>query len=288
MSKRSDTSPTTETKPSKGICFVVMPFGRTTDEKSHFRGWYKQVIKSTIIDCGYEPFLSADHEAPNAIDDEIRKHLAFDAMVVADLGGMTPKDSPNPNVMYELGIRHAFGLPVVIMAWEEQELPFDINKQRTIMTQRGMDDIDSTKTKLQSYIEKAEDNEYYNPMIAVERHAKIESATQNLEKDSILGNLVDEVRELKGRISSSEFSKSYTKYRNLDAYLSKDDQAHMINELLALGFDSNVVDMAIQLCIDGHSSKSKFRWRLPVWIHKMTESCREIEEFLDSSTKSKK
>src|SRR3954466_10487539 len=92
-------------------CFIVMPFGRDTAEQKWFRGWYEVVIKPAIIEAGYEPKLSAAEEQPGAINDEIRTHLALDPMVVVDLGGAEPEDEPNPNVMYELGIRHALGLP---------------------------------------------------------------------------------------------------------------------------------------------------------------------------------
>ena len=66
-------------------------------------------------------------------------------MVIVDLGGRNPDDAPNPNVMYELGIRHAFGLPLVIMAWEGQRLPFDVSNQRAIMTRRDFMDIEPTR-----------------------------------------------------------------------------------------------------------------------------------------------
>src|ERR1019366_8634379 len=105
-------------------CFVVMPFGRTDEEREHFQGWYEVVIEPAIIDAGLLPILSAANDQPNAINDEIRVHLAMDPMVVVDLGGFTRDAEPNPNVMYELCIRHAFNLPHVIMAWDNQRLPF--------------------------------------------------------------------------------------------------------------------------------------------------------------------
>src|SRR3954452_11812649 len=85
-------------------CFVVMPFGRSPDEQRWFRGWYQTVIEPAIASSGLEPILSASEDHPAAINDEIRAHLVFDAMVVVDLGGITSDDLPNPNVMYELGI----------------------------------------------------------------------------------------------------------------------------------------------------------------------------------------
>lgn len=186
----------------KRHCFVVMPFGRDREEKKGFRGWYEVVIEPAVRSSGLEPVLSAAEEQPSAINDEIRSHLVFDPMVVVDLGGIRPDDPPNPNVMYELGIRHAFGLPLVIMAWEEQPLPFDVSNQRAIMTGRNLLDIEPAKQKLATFIRAAEEGRYYNPMEAVGREAALDATSLVLGEESLLRALTEEVRELRGTIST--------------------------------------------------------------------------------------
>ena len=108
-------------------CFVVMPYGRNAEQQRWFQGWYEQVIEPGVIKSGFVPVLSALEDKPDAINDEIRIYLARDAMAVVDLGGFRAEDDPNPNVMYELGIRHALNLPLVIVGWKGQRLPFDIS-----------------------------------------------------------------------------------------------------------------------------------------------------------------
>lgn len=184
----------------KPSCFVVMPFGRDAEEQKWFRGWYEVVIAPAIHASGYEPVLSAGEEQPGAINDEIRAHLAFDPMVLVDLGGLEKTDDPNPNVMYELGIRHALGLPLVIMAWEGQRLPFDVSNQRVIMHDRQLLDIEVNKKKIVAFIQAASEGKYYKPMVAVGRMATIAAASEALGKDDILSALVQEVRELKGSV----------------------------------------------------------------------------------------
>ena len=150
---------------------------------------------------GFKPILSASEKAPNAINDEIRAHLALDPMVIVDLGGITAEDSPNPNVMYELGIRHALNLPLVMMGWEGQRLPFDISNQRVIMGRRELLDIELTKDQLMSFIGAARDGQYYRPMEAVRRIATIDRATESLGGESLLGVLAKEVRDLRRTVS---------------------------------------------------------------------------------------
>ena len=189
-------------------CFVVMPYGHTIKENRWFKGWYDVVIKKAVIDSGYEPKLSATEEHPSAINDEIRAHLAFDPMVVIDLGGFTPEDEPNPNVMYELGIRHALGLPLVMMAWKGQRLPFDVGNQRVIMEGRDLLDLEINRKKLCSFIGAASAGHYYRPMDAVGRIAALEQASLSLSEDSVLGALVREVNELRTTMTA------YTKQRS--------------------------------------------------------------------------
>lgn len=117
----------------KGNCFVVMPYGRTEEEIAWFAGWYKESVRKGVEQAGYISVLAATEQKPIAINDDIRAHLVFDPMVICDLGGVSPDDEPNPNVMYELGIRHAFGAPLVIMGWRGQKIPFDVANQRVLL-----------------------------------------------------------------------------------------------------------------------------------------------------------
>jgi len=191
-----------------------MPFGRDASEQKWFKGWYEVVLRPAIIEAGYEPKLSAAEEQPGAINDEIRAHLAFDPMVVADLGGAEPEDDPNPNVMYELGIRHALGLPIVLMAWKGQRLPFDVSNQRIIVEDRDLVDLETNKRKLTAFIRSAEQGNYYKPMDAVGRTATISAASQELGEDSLLRALTEEIRELKDTFQSSSQHRHAKRQKN--------------------------------------------------------------------------
>jgi hypothetical protein len=125
-------------------------------------------------------------------------------MVVVDLGGAEPEDEPNPNVMYELGIRHALGLPLMMMAWKGQRLPFDVSNQRIIMEERDLVDLEINRKRLITFIHAAQQGRYYRPMDAVGRIATIAAASENLGEDSLLRALAQEVRDL--RVSVDQVS----------------------------------------------------------------------------------
>jgi len=69
------------------------------------------------------------------ITSQIIQHLLEDALVVADLTGR------NPNVFYELAVRHAIRKPIVQIIQIGEPIPFDVAQSRTISVDHH--DLDS-------------------------------------------------------------------------------------------------------------------------------------------------
>ncbi len=65
------------------------------------------------------------HPDPGQITTQVVEHVLSAKAAVADL------TEDNPNVFYEVAVRHAFRLPVVLIAeQEDKQLPFDIAQMR--------------------------------------------------------------------------------------------------------------------------------------------------------------
>ena len=114
-------------EPKGKICFVIAPIDA---EGSHIRIRSDLVLKYIIgpaaKECGYEP-LRADHIAePGIITSHVIQHIVEDPLVIADLTGR------NPNVFYELALRHALKKAVVQLIHVSEPLPFDVAATRTI------------------------------------------------------------------------------------------------------------------------------------------------------------
>lgn len=62
------------------------------------------------------------------ITNQIIEHLIEDDLVVADLTGL------NPNVFYEVAVRHAARKPIVHLITTGQDIPFDVANMRAVST----------------------------------------------------------------------------------------------------------------------------------------------------------
>ncbi len=103
-------------------CFVVMPFGN-----AELQIVYEEVIRPVIDKCGLNCERGDDVFGSNVIMDDIRASIEAAAILVADLTGR------NANVFYEVGIAHAIGKPVLLMAQSIEDVPFDLRHRRVLL-----------------------------------------------------------------------------------------------------------------------------------------------------------
>ena len=130
----------------KRTCFIITPIG---DENSEIRRHIDGVIDSVII-----PTMENDYDISVAhrmykigsIDREVLERIYRSDLVIANLTGN------NPNVMYELALRHALGSPCIIMAEENTNLPFDIKGESTIFYRDDLKSASETKKALKNYL----------------------------------------------------------------------------------------------------------------------------------------
>ena len=101
--------------------FVVMPFA---DE---YKAMYRLVFMPALIDAGYIVTRGDEYHSVYQITHDIERALIDSDLILCFLGGN------NPNVYYELGLAHALGKHVIIVAGKNQIIPFDISHIRIIL-----------------------------------------------------------------------------------------------------------------------------------------------------------
>jgi hypothetical protein len=113
------------------LCFVDMPFGQKPDLKSgvvvDFDQIYNQAIKPAIEASGLEALRGDEERTGGIIHGAMFARLLLAEFVVADL------TLANPNVFYELGIRHAAKPFTTVPIYANvSALPFDVALVRAV------------------------------------------------------------------------------------------------------------------------------------------------------------
>jgi hypothetical protein len=112
------------------LCFVLMPFGSKPDPGGgpdiDFNRIYRHAIKPGIADADMFPVRADEEKLGGIIHKAMFERLLICDFAVADL------TTSNPNVMYELGIRHAARPRTTLTIYAASTpLPFDVNLLRT-------------------------------------------------------------------------------------------------------------------------------------------------------------
>jgi hypothetical protein len=105
----------------------------------------RYLVNPALQAAGYKNAVRADHiDDLGMISAQVIHQILNDDLVIADLTG------GNPNVFYELAVRHACGKPCIQLMAAGEPLPFDLADQRTIFFDHT--DLDSLEEARQALI----------------------------------------------------------------------------------------------------------------------------------------
>jgi tetratricopeptide (TPR) repeat protein len=105
--------------------FVAMPYGRKQD--IDFDAVYADYLKPALAGAGFEVFRADEEERAGDIKTDMFQELLLADLVVVDL------TIDNPNVWYELGVRHALRARGVLLVQSDRTYqPFDTYTDRKL------------------------------------------------------------------------------------------------------------------------------------------------------------
>ncbi|HEX8467662.1 MAG TPA: hypothetical protein VF620_07650 [Allosphingosinicella sp.] len=126
------------------VCFFIGPIGEEDSEhRKHSDLMLESLIRPALEPFGLEVKRADEIQNPGLINKQIFEYLLKSRLAIADLS------YHNPNVFYELAIRHARNLPVVQLIRKADRIPFDINQSRTIVVDTT--DLFSFVPKIETY-----------------------------------------------------------------------------------------------------------------------------------------
>ena len=199
----------------KKKCFVIAPIG---DETSDIRRRSDQVLRHIINPaaekCGYETVRADKIDRPGIITSQVIHHVVEDDLVVADLTDC------NPNVFYELAIRHALRKPLVQIIQKGENIPFDVAGTRTIhVDHTDLDNAQDAKDEIVKQIEalKKDPSDIETP-ISVALDLQFLRQSEKPEERS-LGELVEAVVDLRASLMK------------VDLRLDTENQGRILHEI---------------------------------------------------------
>ncbi|MEQ9317239.1 MAG: hypothetical protein RLN72_15410 [Henriciella sp.] len=178
------------------VCFVVSPIG---EDKSETRKNADLVLKHIITEpaenAGYKVVRADQIEQSGNITNQVIEHVLESELVIADLTGH------NPNVFYELALRHAIRKPFVQLISKDEDLPFDVSPQRTIHYDLDLEGAERARQELSKFLEKyEEDTAVDSPVsMAVDLYGKGSKSSESQQLISLrneVGQLLSEVQNL--------------------------------------------------------------------------------------------
>jgi hypothetical protein len=176
-------------KSQKLNCFFVTPIGKIgSPERLRADNILKHVLRGALQDT-FQIIRADEIDDPGTISGDIIVRLYNSDLVVADLTGT------NPNVMYEVGIRHSFSRPIVQICQSGQALPFDLADERTIFFDlSSLDEIAEAKEKIERAARRALDaRPFRSPVV---RALELDTLFSDAEATPLSKSLVEKLEEL--------------------------------------------------------------------------------------------
>lgn len=225
----------------KKVCFIITPIGSDdSDIRRLADGLINGAIRPAVTKFDYEPIVSHRLSNPGSITHQVIEFLIKADLVIANLTGL------NPNVMYELALRHAIRLPVLMIAEKGTSLPFDIAPERTIFYTNDI----AGGLELQIELEKGIpvcliDDNPDNPISRVNDLIVLKQGADT-KKDHIMISMLEKISQLSENVYAlSQQMQSRSVY--YDAFTTRFTRNNTVktDELVKKYFDSHISDASL-------------------------------------------
>ena len=173
------------------VCFIITPIGKEgTEIRKNADEVLEYIINPVCDSFGYSVVRADKMTNSGLITKAIIEQIISADLVIADLTGS------NPNVFYELAIRHSYRKPAIQIIKGDVNIPFDIANMRTISYETTLSGADLAKKDIEAMMQAIENGEtVHNPVSEVSALLNI-SENSAVENAEILSTLLLEVQQI--------------------------------------------------------------------------------------------
>lgn len=142
-------SPRPKERTGKDTCFVISPIGDAgTGKHAKFKEVLDYIIKPGVQASGYSLQVTRadDIDRAGSFIKDILDSIYNSYVVIADL------TDQNPNVFYELGVRHALSPRTILIAQSIDDIPSDLREYRTIVYDTSAKGAADFSTRLKRFL----------------------------------------------------------------------------------------------------------------------------------------
>ncbi|ETB71211.1 hypothetical protein A943_10825 [Bacillus sp. CPSM8] len=187
--------------------FVITPIGDdNTDIRRSAEGFIDAVIVPVLNDLGFETNVAHRMTDGGSITNQLINSILEDDLVIANLTGL------NPNVMYEVAVRHAVRKPIVHVCENGTKLPFDLGAERTIFFTNDMKGVIEVKGIFKKYVESAlKEKDPDNPIYRASSESMILQHVKDENPDQFI--VLKRINDIERLLKSLNLSESLNESR---------------------------------------------------------------------------
>jgi len=111
------------------VCFYSSPIGKPGTEVRQHADAFMNALVEPALERLETPMdvVRADRLPSSPVTGSVFEHVIRSRLLIADLS------YHNPNVLHEVGIRHAFGKPCLLISRFEDDIPANLREVRTVL-----------------------------------------------------------------------------------------------------------------------------------------------------------
>lgn len=219
-------------------CFVISHIGESgSREERNANRTLVYFIKPVLKRAGYSVIRADKEQTPGLISLAIIQRLSDSDLVIADIS------ENNPNVFYELAVRHSVNKPVIIIKKPHQRLPFDIKDNRAISIDMTKPEIWKPAMKtLKQQVESSEKDPIISSKSILSDFIKLDRIPN---RESDLFHMIKELQENVNRLTFLHHASSNNPTKNHSSVISSYED-HIRKCLESIEFAEKEIILAVR------------------------------------------